>query len=335
MSFGRLASSAIALLAIGVASPCRAQSSAAPNAAPAVRLPPDSISAFARLSVAVAQARDSTQKLLAQPRNKTPQAQQQLRDQLASQISEILHHAGMTDEEFRRRTYVVSSDSASRALFDQSVAQLTGAPLPGQLPAAAPSVKVPAGPAGEHLAHVMNAFGDTPRGMGLLAAAMFEARTAAVHAELAARDPENLEAMKLHAGHVLNAVDPTVQATGPGLGYGVKRAALGIATHVDLAAKASGASPNVVTYAAHVGTSARNTVRRADEIVALAKRVQSATSGTEAAALVSQLVSLATELIDGKDADADGHVTWKEGEGGLAQCDEQMKAMLAGENTTP
>jgi hypothetical protein len=160
---------------------------------------------------------------------------------------------------------------------------------------------------------------------------MEEARIASVHAGLAARDPENLAAMKLHAGHVINAVDPSVVASGPGLGYGVKRAALGVAAHIDLAAKASGASPNVVMHATHVGTSTRNTVQRADAIVSLAQRIQAATAASDAAALVSQLVSLTNELEIGKDADADGKITWKAGEGGLAQCDEHVRLMLAGE----
>jgi hypothetical protein len=130
---------------------------------------------------------------------------------------------------------------------------------------------------------------------------------------------------------VINAVDPSVVAKGPGLGYGVKRAALGVATHIDLAAHASGASPDVVMHADHVGTAARNTVRRADAIVALATRIRSATTAADAASLVSQLVSLVDELSAGKDLDADGHVTWKEGEGGLQQCEEHVKLMLTSE----
>jgi len=297
----------------------------------AVRLTPDEVAAFATLSLSVAQVRDSIQKQLAQPRNKTPQAQQQLRDQLATQVASILQRAGVSEEEFHRKTYVVSTDSAARVVFDSTMAKLTGAPLPGQLATTAPVMAVPAGPVGTHIAHVMNAFTDTPKGMGLLPAAMEEARVASVHAGLAARDPENLGAMKVHAGHVINAVDPSVVTPGPGLGYGVKRAALGVAAHVDLAAKVPGASPNVITHANHVGTSARNTVQRADAIVALARRIQAATSASDAAALVSQLASLANELVLGRDADADGKVTWKDGEGGLQQCDEHVRLLLAGE----
>ena len=78
-------------------------------------------------------------------------------------------------------------------------------------------------------------------------------------------------------------------------------------------------------HANHVATSARNTVQRADAIVSLAKRIQAATAASDASTLVSQLVSLTNELMLGKDADADGKVTWKEGEGGLQQCDEHAR----------
>jgi hypothetical protein len=322
----------LALATMTIAAPCLAQITPASQSPAASHIAHDDVVAFATLSLSVAQVRDSIQKQLAQPRNKTPQAQQQLRDQLATQVAEILHHAGMSDEEYRRKTYLVSTDSASRAVFDSTMAKLTGAPLPGQLATTTPVVSVPAGPVGTHIGHVMNAFSDTPKGLGLLPTAMEEARIASVHAGLAARDPENLAAMKLHAGHVINAVDPGVVTSGPGLGYGVKRAALGVAAHIDLAAKAPGASANVVMHANHVGMSARNTVQRADAIVALAQRIQASASASDAAALVSQLVSLTNELVLGKDTDADGRVGPKEGEGGLQQCDEHVRLLLAGES---
>jgi len=321
---------AVALSSIVIAHPAIAQKTPAPPPPAMAGAARDDIVAFAKLSISVAQVRDSIQKQLAEPRNKTPQAQQQLREQLASGVADVLHHAGMSEEEFRHKTYVVSTDSASRSVFDETIAKMTGAPLPGQLNVAPLAVAVPAGPVGVHIGHVMNGFTDTPKGLGLLPTAMEEARIAAVHAGLAARDLENLGAMKLHAGHVINAVDPTVVTAGPGLGYGVKRSALGIATHMDLAAKTPGASEEIVMHANHVATSARNTVQRADAIVALAKRIQSATAPSDASALVSQLVSLTNELMLGKDADADGKVTWKEGEGGLQQCDEHVRLMLTG-----
>src|SRR5215217_8871475 len=109
-SFARVCAS-LAVVALVAAGPSFAQSTPRAEARPAA--PPiahDHVVAVAKLSLGVAQVRDSIQKQLAQPRNKTPQAQQQLRDQLATQVAEILHHADMSDEEYRRRTYVVSTD---------------------------------------------------------------------------------------------------------------------------------------------------------------------------------------------------------------------------------
>jgi hypothetical protein len=84
-----------------------------------------------------------------------------------------------------------------------------------------------------HLDHVMNSFKDTPKQMGLLPTALAEANTAIQHAAMAAKATDNLDQMKLHAGHVIHAVDPSVEMKGPGLGYGVKKAAAGVAQHVE------------------------------------------------------------------------------------------------------
>jgi hypothetical protein len=186
-----------------------------------------------------------------------------------------------------------------------------------------------------HIGHVVNSFGDTPNAQGLLPVAFAEARVAIQHATLGARTPTNLDAMKLHAGHVINAIDPTIIATGPGLGYGLKKAALGVATHIDLAAKAPGASPNVILHANHVATSARNTVQRCDQVIALAQKIQAATTAEEAAALYNQLIPLTQQLVAGFDANSDGRITWEAGEGGLQQAQEHVNLLLAGEHLPP
>jgi hypothetical protein len=294
----------------------------------------EEIAALARVQVAIGLARDSAQAQLAKVGNKKPEVQQQLRDKLRADIAEILHHSGMTEEEFQRKTYLVSTDSDARKTFDSVLVAVTGQPTPGQYvapPANPNAVKVPAGPVGTHIGHVVNAFGDTPNGQGLLPTALAEAKVAIQHAALAMRNPGNLDQLKLHAGHVINALDPTIVPTGPGAGYGVKKAAIGVATHIDLAAKAAGASQNVITHAMHIATSARNTVQRADSIVALAKLVQAATSATDAAAVMSQIVSLTEQLVAGADKNGDGRITWEEGEGGLQQAQEHVNLMLAAE----
>ena len=299
----------------------------------APQLPRDEIAALARLQVAINIAHDSANLQLALPKNMTSQAQVALRSRLDVQIADILHHAGMTEAEFSRKAFVLSTDQASRKVFDSVVVAVTGAPLPGTYVApAVPAravVAVPAGAVGVHIGHVVNSFGDTPNAAGLLPTAMDEARIAATHASLATRQPANLDYMKTHAGHVINALDPTIEATGPGLKYGMKRAALGVATHIELAAKAEGASPKVVTHSAHVAMAARSTAARADSIIAIAQRIRASTTAAEAAALVSRMASLTEQLIPGFDVNADGKVGMEPGEGGLQMCEDHVKLMLA------
>lgn len=302
----------------------------------------DEIVVLARAELAIAKVRDSVNALLALPRNKTREAQPELQKHLLAQRAEVLKQNGLTAEEYRRRSFVITTDDAARKIFDSVMVAMTGAALPGvaivaanagrggapNAPTMAPAMP---GPGGVHIGHVANAWADAPMGAGLLPTAISEARIAATHASLAARQPTNLEYMKTHAGHVINAVDPAVVAAGPGLGFGVKKAATLMVTHIELAATATGASTNVVTHAKHIAAAARNTISRADQVVALAQKVQRATSAAEAAPLVAQMATLAGQLMAGADANGDGRITWDAGEGGLQQADDHLQLMLKGE----
>ncbi|MDX1541362.1 MAG: hypothetical protein R3349_08145, partial [Geminicoccaceae bacterium] len=107
------------------------------------------------------------------------------------------------------------------------------------------------GEAHAHMGHVSDAWEDTPDGMGFLPTARAEAEIAAEHAALAARQPDDLEWMQMHAAHVVHALDPSTEAAGPGLGYGVKPAAQGAAKHIVFASEAEDASDNVKLHAEH------------------------------------------------------------------------------------
>ena len=316
---------ALVFLIVG-ATAAGAQQSHAGHAAPA--LTREEVAAVARAQVAITAARDSNNVLRAKSGNKTEQAQQQLQNQLRAQIDDILRHVGLTDIEYQRRSFVVSSDTASRRIFDSVVVAVTGAPLPGYAARAA-ILAVPPGPAGVHIGHVVNSFNETPTLQGLLPAAIAEARIAVTHAGLAGRQPTNLEYMKTHAGHVIHALDPKVIAMGPGLGYGVTKGAGGVAAHIDLAAAAQGASPAVVMHSKHIAAAARSVAERAGAALAIAQKVMAATTPAEAAALVSQLTSAVEQLIAGVDLNGDGRITWEQGEGGLQHADEHVKLMLA------
>lgn len=201
--------------------------------------------------------------------------------------------------------------------------------LAGLIPGAASAQQ--ANPAHAHMGHALDGFGDTPEGQGLLPTALAEARVAATHAGLAARDPENLDAMKTHTRHVLHAIDPTQVESGPGAGYGVKKAAAGAAQHIELAARAEGASDNVTTHAPHIAASSRNAVTRSDRIVELAGQVEAATSASAAAPLVAEINTLAQQILAGVDANGDGRVGWQEGEGGLETAETHGGLMKQGE----
>ena len=280
------------------------------------------------MQVAIVAARDSINVQRAKSGNKTAQAQDRLQDKLREQVAEILRLGGLTDAEYQRRTYVVSSDTVSRKIFDSVVVAVTGAPLPGYAARAA-ILTVPPGPAGVHIGHVVNGFNEAPSLQGLLPLAIGEARIAIGHATLAGRQPTNLEYMKTHAGHVIHALDPTIITVGPGLGYGVKKAANGVAVHIELAAAAEGASPGIVTHSKHIATAARNVATHAEQVLAIAQKILAATDAAAAAALVSQMTSAAEQLMAGMDANADGRITWDLGEGGLVHAEEHVKLMLA------
>lgn len=178
---------------------------------------------------------------------------------------------------------------------------------------------------------ILNEWPETPDGRGLLPTAVSEAQVATQHAGLAAGSPESLEQMQVHARHVLHAVDPAEIAEGPGLGYGVRRASADVAAQIALAAGAEGASENVRTSTGEIAILARNTLARADEMVALVKAIDGSASAVEAAPLTERLYVLARQLTSGSDANGDGEIGPQPGEGGLLQIEASIGTMLNGE----
>jgi len=187
------------------------------------------------------------------------------------------------------------------------------------------------GMAHAHMGHVTSGWKDTPDGMGFLPTAIAEAKIAAKHAALAMKKPGNLAWMKTHARHVFNALAPAMEAKGPGLGYGVIQAANNTAKHIGVAAKSADATDNISAHAPHVAISSKNTVDRANEIIVHIKKVLGTSSTGDAAGHVKKIVALADQLLAGNDANGDGKITWKKGEGGLNAAEKHMGIMAKGE----
>lgn len=182
-----------------------------------------------------------------------------------------------------------------------------------------------------HMGHVTKGWKDTPEGKGLLPTAIAEAKITIEHAGFAAKKPGDLKWMQMHTHHVLHAVDASLETKGPGLGYGVIKAAGGATKHINFAAKSDDASDNVRVHAVHVATTSQNTVARAKQIVALGQKVIGANSAAEASTLVLKIVMLSGQLLEGADANGDGKISWHQGEGGLNEATKHMGFMAKGE----
>src|SRR5947207_6530147 len=151
--------------------------------------------------------------------------------------------------------------------------------------------QVEAIPAHLHLGHVMTNWRDTPGGRGFLPVAVDEARVADLHARLAAK-AGSLDDIKLHAGHVLHALDPAAEPKGPGAGYGVKKAGAGALQHLDLAVNAEGATDNIRKYAAGASSSLSNALEWVDQAIVAAQKIRTQTDADAAAGLAGELADL-------------------------------------------
>ena len=157
--------------------------------------------------------------------------------------------------------------------------------------------KVEAIPAHLHVGHVMTNWRDTPGNRGFLPVAIDEARVAALHADLAAKSA-TLDDIKLHAGHVLHALDPATEPKGPGAGYGVKNAATGAMQHLDNAVKADGATAAITTHGADVSSSLSSVLQQVNQAVAAAQKIRAATDPAEAHRLAEELTALTHRISD-------------------------------------
>ncbi len=151
-----------------------------------------------------------------------------------------------------------------------------------------------------HIGHVMIAWRDTPGTVGLLTVALSDTRVAAAHALLTSKST-SLDELKLHAGHVLHALDPSIEPKGPASGYGAKKATDGALQHVGFAAAAETASAEVKSRAATVSTILTGTGGAIDRAITAAQSIRAAASLEDASARARELPALTTEINEGLD----------------------------------
>jgi hypothetical protein len=146
-----------------------------------------------------------------------------------------------------------------------------------------------------HIGHVMTAWRETPGTVGLLTIALSDTRIAAAHTLLLSKS-SSLDDMKLHAGHVLHALDPARDTTGPGSGFGAKRAAAGALQHVGFAAAVENASPSVKSHASAVSATLTKAIAAIDRGISAAQSIRGSGSAADAAAAIADLQSIVDDL---------------------------------------
>jgi len=183
----------------------------------------------------------------------------------------------------------------------------------------------------EHIAHVATKWEDTPSNRGLLPTALKEAIVAAAHAQYSKNASDDLDAMQLHTTHVRHAIDPALEAGGPGLGYGLLKASEGVVKHITLASQTGDASEAVKAHTEHVVTAMQTAMERTKEALAAADAVMAATTVEEARKHVLKMAELTEAAHLGWDVNGDGQITWNENEGGLKIADQHIDFMLEAE----
>lgn len=178
-----------------------------------------------------------------------------------------------------------------------------------------------------HLGHILTGWHDTPGGVGLIVTLEEELDIAIAHAGYAVTDLEDLANIQLHADHVRHAVDPGSlrSGQGPGLGYGLVRAARGVLDHLGYAVATADASESLKLHAEHVSASGNNVLAWAVKILDKAALISGGASPIVSAFFAEEIVEQLQWIKNGRDANGDGTVSWESGEGGLAQ----MKAHLS------
>lgn len=146
-----------------------------------------------------------------------------------------------------------------------------------------------------HIGHVMTAWRDTPGQVGLLTIAQSDQRIAAAHVLLLSQST-SLDDMKLHARHVLHALEPTLETAGPASGYGAKKAAAGAMQHVGFTAAVENASATVKSHASTVNAKLADTIAAIDRAIAVAQTIRASSAASDAATSARELQSLVQDI---------------------------------------
>ena len=162
---------------------------------------------------------------------------------------------------------------------------------------------------------------------GLLAIAKREAAIADRHLVLAEEATDRF-ALERHLAQAMHALNPAAVPDGPGLGYGLVRAARdGTAEAYRLGLMAAPGTALDGT-AARIATAFTNLATWGRDAAILARQAGDAPTLDQGKRVLERLRRLTSAMIDGRDADGDGTVEASFGEAGLEQAQAAFAAAL-------
>jgi hypothetical protein len=172
----------------------------------------------------------------------------------------------------------------------------------------------------------------TPGGRGLLSVAIAEARTALAQAVLAEKASGDAKAMRQYGAAVLHAVNPSLQAEGPGLGYGLRRAVLELIAQIE-AVTIADRKADVAQLMPRAMNPAREALQATEALMVAAQRLAVASSVDEATTLSRHVRELSGSVLAAPNV-TPAQPRAARGLGGLSAVQSNLAILMLGRNGT-
>jgi hypothetical protein len=180
-----------------------------------------------------------------------------------------------------------------------------------------------------HVGHGLTHWQDTPGNKGLFTVAREEIDIAR-HETDAALSAQSGAEKATHINNAAHALNPDVQPTGSGLGYGAIRALESAVEHLEYAATSEDASSNIVSSVAPLSQLGDGVLERL-RIAAAGAKTAGLNDPVELDRIAVELRAKLAAVADGVDANRDGQIDATAAEAGLEQLHGQLQAMLTRE----
>ena len=176
-----------------------------------------------------------------------------------------------------------------------------------------------------HVGHAITGAHDTPERVGYFVYAEKQAKLAAAAAELATKEGNNLDDVRL----AVIAVNEITNLEAP---YPLTKAVQEAADHIEFAAKSDDASKNIIDGYLDFEASIEGVLFRGGLIAGFATQIEGAETMDEAMFIAEQVQGLAQSNVYGEDTDGDGLIGTTHREYGVVQIKSALDDLVARED---